>query len=78
MTMENCYENFRKNLKALLDEHGMNAHSLSTRISVTAATLSRYLHAQRNPEIQCIYEIAKYFNVSIDWLFGISGTDEAA
>lgn len=49
-------------MKAFGDEVGM-----------TAATLSRYLSGNRTPELQYVVKIAEYFNVSIDWLLGMSG-----
>lgn len=64
---------FGKNLKALLDSRGMSAAELAEAVNITAATLSRYMSGYRSPEAKYVVTIAKFFNVSIDWLIGEAG-----
>ena len=63
---------FSHNLRSLLDSKGMMAKDLAADINITPATISRYVTNSRVPELWCVYKIAKYFGVSIDWLLGLS------
>lgn len=62
---------FSKNLKALIDSRGMSMLSLADDINITSATLSRYISGMRRPSVEYIVMIARYFDVSVDWLLGI-------
>lgn len=65
---------FSKNLRYLVDSRGYDGVEFSIRIGFTQATVSRYLSGERVPDIKYCIEIAKFFGVSLDWLFGL--TDE--
>lgn len=63
-------ELFRENLKDLVDETGLSLRQLEKESGVSAMQYSRYL---RNgiPTIDIVLRIAKYFNCSVDYLFGL-------
>ena len=63
-------EQFRENLKDLIDETNLSLRKLEKASGVSAMQYSRYL---RNsiPTIDVALKIAKYFNCSIDYLFGL-------
>ena len=67
------YSYFKENLKRLIDSRAMTTKDLSEDMNITPATLSRYLSGNRKPDLPYVVRIAEYFNVSIDWLLGISG-----
>ena len=70
-TLDYDFSLFSKNLKALLDSRGMTLSSLSDNVNITNATLSRYLLGLRRPSVEYVVALAKYFNVSVDWILGI-------
>lgn len=59
-------------LNELLAERGILQKELAEHIGVTANTVSYYLSGDRCPDIDKIIEIAKYLNVSTDYLLGIT------
>lgn len=67
------YSVFKDNLKHLIESRGMSAKGLGEEINSTAATISRYLTGDRTPDLPYAIRISKYFDVSLDWLLGISG-----
>lgn len=68
------YSKFRKNLGTLLENRGLSYLALSHEINITAATLSRYMSdPSKVPSLEYVMRIAEYFNVSVDWMLGLSG-----
>lgn len=67
------YTVFRENLRRLIETRGMSLKTFGEELGVSPAALSRYLSEKRNPELPYVVRIAAYFNVSTDWLLGISG-----
>lgn len=59
-------------LNELLAEKGILQKELAEHIGVTPNTVSYYLSGDRCPDIDKIIEIAKYLNVSTDYLLGIT------
>ena len=68
----NHVEIFQNNFRDLLERRGMSARDASFAIGISTATLSRYLNGLRVPELEYVIKIAQFFNVSIDWLVGLS------
>lgn len=64
---------FQERLRILMDNHGYTMKSLSDEIGISAATLSRYLSDRRSPDLPYIVKLAEFFNVSVDWLIGLTG-----
>ncbi len=59
-------------LGELLNEAEINAAKLSQEIYLEQSAISKFLHAQRMPSIQSLVLIADYFNVTADYLLGLS------
>lgn len=70
--MEIDYTTFRDNLKRLIDSRGLTIKGLAAEMGMTTSTLTRYIHGYRTPELSYIITLAKHFNVSIDWLVGLT------
>lgn len=67
------YTAFRTNLRRLIDVRGFTVKSFAAEVDITSATLSRYLSGDRTPDLPYVVRLSQYFNVSIDWLLGLSG-----
>ena len=63
-------EEFREILKDLIMETGMSLRQLEKESGVSAMQFSRYLRGAI-PTIEVVLRIAKYFNCSVDFLFGL-------
>lgn len=63
---------FRLRLRELLDENGWSQKELAKRCGTTAATISRWLSGTNIADVQGVISIAKAFNVTTDYLLGIS------
>lgn len=67
------FSEFRANLLSLITSRGYSNMSFSIEVGIPAPTISRYLSGDRKPDIAYVVKIAKFFNVSIDWLLGVNG-----
>lgn len=65
---------FIKRLIELMEEKDMTQCELANLIGTTNVTISRYISGDRSPRIEIIVKIAEVFNVSIDYLLGLSST----
>lgn len=66
-------EIFVKRLIELMEANNMTQVELASRIGTTNVTISRYISGERSPRIEIASEIAKVFNVSLDYLLGLPG-----
>lgn len=66
------YQAFSDRLRLLVDSRGITAKDLSRDANIPDATIYRYLHGDRVPKIDNIIAIAKFFEVSVDWLLGLN------
>ena len=60
----------RKRIYNLMEERNVKQLALAYEIGTTQATLSRNLNGIHEPKAEVIEKIAKYFNVSTDYLLG--------
>ena len=65
-------EKFSYRLTVLLDESNMTQTQLAEKIGTTNVTICRYINGVRVPRIDVASKIAAIFNVSLDYLLGIS------
>ena len=65
-------ENFSYRLTVLLDENNMSQTQLAEKVGTTNVTVCRYINGERIPRIDVVSRIAAVFNVSLDYLLGIS------
>ena len=61
-------------LKMLRKEKEISLSVLAKQIGVTAQSLSLYENAERTPSADVLYNIAEYFEVSVDYIVGTSDT----
>ena len=66
---------FADRLSDLIESAKKKGHDyrfLAREIEISPAALSNYANAKQQPNVTTLYKIAKYFNVSADWLIGLS------
>lgn len=63
---------FADRLKELRQKLNITQKDFAEKIGITAAALSSYENNLKNPSIAVAKRIAEVFNVSIDWLCGLS------
>jgi Predicted transcriptional regulator with C-terminal CBS domains len=63
---------FADKLRSLRDEANISREELATKTGITYAALSKYETGEREPDFQTLGKIARYFDVSIDYLLGNS------
>ena len=63
---------FAERLKSLRQEKGLTLEQLAKEINMSYAAISRWESKQRIPNIEALIVIAKYFNVSADYLLGLT------
>lgn len=65
---------FPDRLQDLIAESGKSIKTLSEEIHISAGALSKYQNGYAAPGLDAIYKLAKYFNVSADYLLCLSDT----
>ncbi len=65
---------FKERLKELRIEKGLTQTQLAKELRVNQRTISNWEVGERQPTLDTLEVIAKYFNVSYDYLLGL--TDE--
>lgn len=65
-------EKFSYRLNVLLDENNMSQTQLARKIGTSNVTICRYLTCDRTPRLDVLTRIAAVFNVSVDYLLGIT------
>ena len=63
-------EIFARRLKNLRESHNLSTRALGELVGTSNATISRYEKGKRDPDLIIVYNIAKHFNVSIEYLCG--------
>ena len=65
-------ENFSYMLTVLLEENNMTQTQLAKEIGTSNVTICRYLTCERIPRLDVVTRIASVFNVSLDYLLGLT------
>lgn len=71
---------FPKNLRTLMEERKINQETLAKFCGVQRQSISQWKDGNTRPDIQSLMKIATFFDVSTDWLLGLSDnrtTDQA-
>ena len=68
----NAAEAFGENLANLVTTHYDSYRDAALRMGVAQSTLRRYALGERVPSIDMLAQVASFFNVSADWLIGLS------
>lgn len=63
---------FSNRLKNLMSEQNLTQDSLAKSIGISRQAIAQYLEGTTQPKADKIYTLAKYFNVSADYLLGLS------
>lgn len=69
---------FRKRLMQIREKMGTSQEELSQLIGVHRQSISNYEHGKRIPRIDFVVIIAKFLNVSVDYLLGLSDSKRIA
>lgn len=74
MDRRDVQDRFRKRLLAVMDDQGLTRSALAREIGLDRSTLSQMLHpdADRLPRAETLAAIGARFQVSVDWLLGLS------
>ena len=62
----------KNNLKLLRQEKGIGQVELAKKLGVSKGIISLWENGLREPSMSSLIEIAKFFNVSIDFLVGLT------
>ncbi|MBR2783033.1 MAG: helix-turn-helix transcriptional regulator [Firmicutes bacterium] len=65
-------ETFGKRLKSLRKSAGLNQGDLAEKLNVSRSSISSYENIDRMPDIEILRDAAAFFDVSADWLIGLS------
>ena len=60
-----------KRLKELREEKGLTQKQLSNELNINSVTYLHYEKEQREPPLSLLADIAKFYNVSVDYLLGL-------
>ena len=63
---------FSNRLENLLEERNLTQRKLSTELHIAPSTLNGYLRKNREPDFETLIKISKYFNVSTDYILGVT------
>ena len=64
--------NFQERLTELLEDNNMSRLKLAKEINSTSTTINGYFNKDYFPTLEIAIRISKYFNISLDYLFGLS------
>ena len=60
-----------KRLKELREERGLTQKELSEKLNLNSVTYLHYEKYQREPPLSVVADMAKFFDVSVDYLLGL-------
>lgn len=63
---------FKERLAKLMNESNINQLGLAKELGITQSTLSRNINGVHRPKAEIVERLAKFFNVSADYLLGNS------
>lgn len=61
-------------LRQLREQRRLNQEGLALELNVSQSTISAYELGERTPDLETLISIAGFFNVSLDYLTGLSDT----
>ena len=64
--------NFNNQLKILRQEYNLSQQELADKIGVSKSSINMYERGEREPGIETVKRIADFFDVDVDYLFGVS------
>ncbi len=70
MSTKIIYQVFMERLKDLMEDRDINMKILSNETSIPRSTINSWNLKERLPSAECLYALAEYFGVTIDYLLG--------
>lgn len=70
--MSNTNRSMSDILKELRGEKGVSQKEVAKNLNTTDVTIGRYENGDREPKGDMLYSLAKYYDVSVDYLLGYS------
>lgn len=67
----------KQRLNKLISENEIKQRELADRTGISEVTISRYVNGERIPTVENLVKIAKVFNVSTDYIVGLSNPEPA-
>lgn len=64
--------NFSFRLKELQTEYNLSIRKLSSECDIPYRTVQNYLLKLREPNLKALITLSNYFNVSVDYLLGLT------
>ena len=64
-------------LKELREQRRLNQEGLALKLSVSQSTISAYEVGERTPDLETLLNITKFFDVSLDYLVGLSDVKQS-
>lgn len=68
--------NFGDTLKTLIEERDITQKELAAKLNIAPSTVSSYVQNTREPDFAILKSIAKFFDVSIDYLLDYRSGNE--
>ena len=65
------YSAFADRIKSLRQEKGVGQNKMAEDLEVSNASISYWETGKQIPSAEVIYKMAKYFNVSADYILGL-------
>lgn len=72
MRSESDMNSFQESLNDLLKEKGISRLKLANAIGISSTTINGYFNNDYYPQIEIAIKMAKFFDCSLDYLFGLS------
>ena len=66
---------FCDNIKKIRDNNGLTQAQFASKLGLSTPTVAAWENGSKKPSFDVLIQIAKIFNVSLDWLCGISKLD---
>lgn len=63
---------FSQRVSGLIESSGKTLRGVALDLDIVPATLSRYISGVRYPDVRYIAKLSQYFNVSMEWILGLS------
>lgn len=63
-------------IKELRERRNLNQEGLAQKISVSQSTISAYEVGERTPDLSTLISLAQFFDVSVDYLIGLSNVKQ--
>ena len=67
-----CNKVFAQRIKELREKHGLSQRELAAILGIGNSSISQYENCLRRADIETAKKFADYFNVTLDYLIGLT------